>query len=73
MRDHPLKSYRIVAKLTQRQLAALLGVERTTIARWEIGARKIDQALLPVITGKTGLSASVLRPDLAQLMNESAA
>jgi transcriptional regulator with XRE-family HTH domain len=56
--------------LSQRQLAHLLEVTRETIARWESGARKIDDDRLPAVSQKTGISPTKLRPDLAENMRE---
>lgn len=75
---HPLKAYRDSQepKLSQADLARLLGVGRPTVHRWETGTRKPDVELLPTITEKTGIPARELRPDLiglADQMAESAA
>lgn len=64
-RVHPLKAYRSREKLTQGQLAKLLGVERETVGRWETG-RNPDSKLLPRIAARTGIPAKELRPDLAE-------
>lgn len=66
---HPLKDFRDkqVPRLTQKQLAVLLGVTRTTIARWETGAHKLDEDLVPKVSEKTGIAPEELRPDLARL------
>ncbi len=69
---HPLKTYRVGARLTQLKLAELLDVTRTTIARWESGTRKIDEDRLMAVSEKTGISKTDLRPDLAALMREAA-
>ena len=61
---HPLKAYRRTAQLTQKQLAGMLGVERETVGRWEIGHRKIDVRLVPAVSKTTGISRAVLRPDV---------
>ena len=67
---HPLRTFRArqVPKLSQRGLGEMLGVARETVARWEIGARKVDGELLPLIVEVTGLPATKLRPDLAKLL-----
>jgi len=67
-RVHPLKTYRSEASMTQQQLAELLGVTRTTVARWEAGARVPDVVLLDEIAAKTGIPARELRPDLAKIL-----
>lgn len=69
---HPLKAYRARERLTQQGLADLVGVERTTVARWETGARKIDRDLVADIHEKTGVPRRELRPDLADLIEGSA-
>ena len=70
VQDHPLKTYRNSQepRLSQGQLAGLLGVTRTTVARWETRTRKVDHELLPKISEATGIAPAVLRPDLADLM-----
>lgn len=70
VQNHPLKSYRMKQepRLSQGQLADLLGVTRTTVARWETGARKVDQELVPKISEATGIAPAELRPDLAELL-----
>lgn len=64
---HPLKAYRDREGLTQKQLADLLSVERTTVARWETETRRIDHELLSKISETTGIPAKELRPDLAEV------
>lgn len=64
---HPLAQWRHQNELSQEACAKQLGVKRTTVARWETGARKIDQARLPRIVKKTGIPARQLRPDLAKV------
>lgn len=74
---HPLKAFREKQEppLTQQALAALLGVSKAAISRWETRERQPEQELLPVISEKTGIPISELRPDLEELMRprESAA
>lgn len=69
---HPLKLYREQESITQKELAERLQVKRNAVARWEAGMRRIDPARLPQITQLTGIPASELRPDLAELMGEAA-
>jgi len=56
--------------LSQREFAALLGVARETVARWESGSRKIDEDLLPIVSERTGIPKTVLRPDLVELLEQ---
>lgn len=65
---HPLKAYRAKEGLTQGALASRLGVNRTSVARWETGARKIDDGLVDVVAKATGISVRDLRPDLAKIV-----
>jgi DNA-binding XRE family transcriptional regulator len=68
--NHPLKTYRESQdpKLSQEALARKIGVVRHTIIRWENGGRKVDRSKLADVTRVTGISAKVLRPDLAELL-----
>jgi transcriptional regulator with XRE-family HTH domain len=70
--NHPLKTYRDERGLTQEALGKELGVADVTISRWETGARRIDDALLPKVAEKTGIPKTELRPDLAELLKETA-
>ena len=67
---HPLKAFREKHNppLTQRELAALLDVKKSTVWRWEANKRSIDKDLLPRVSEKTGIARSVLRPDLVDLL-----
>lgn len=66
---HPLVTYRKLRGLTQKGLAAHLDVARETVARWETG-RRIDDDLVPMVSERTGIAPSLLRPDLAKLLDE---
>lgn len=65
---HPLRVYRAAQtpKLSQADLARMLGVARLTVLRWETGERKIDPSLIPIVTEQTGIPAKELRPDLVE-------
>jgi transcriptional regulator with XRE-family HTH domain len=63
---HPLTKFREDKKLSQPELARLLGVGRSTVHRWEAETRRIDRDLLPAISEKTGIPAKELRPDLIE-------
>lgn len=65
MEDSPLKAFRTREGLSQDDLAKLIGVTRETITRWENGTRKPDEDKLPKIAKETGITPSILRPDLA--------
>ena len=71
---HPLKTYRDsqTPRLTQGGLAKLLGVSRTTVARWEGGKRKVDRDLVQAVSKATGVATRELRPDLAEIFSEAA-
>lgn len=71
---HPLKAFRETQnpRLTQDQLADLLGVSKASVSRWETGTRKLDEDLLPSVSAKTGIPKAKLRPDLVELLSESA-
>ena len=44
-----LKNLRLSAKMTQRQLAGILGVKQSTVSVWEKGTREPDFLLLAKI------------------------
>lgn len=69
---HPLKAYRESQKprLTQKQLADLLGVKKATVSRWETGSRRLDETKLTAVAEKTGIAPEDLRPDLAELFKQ---
>lgn len=69
---HPLRRYREDRGLTQDALAKELGVTSVSVSRWETGARKIDDDLLPRVSEKTGITKALLRPDLAALLEQGA-
>lgn len=68
LKNNPLKAYRQREGITQGQLADQLGVERVTVARWEVGIRKIDRKSLKAVAAKTGIHPKDLRPDLVKLL-----
>ena len=70
MADHPLTIFRETRepRLSRRDLALILGVAEVTVWRWEMGERQIEIAKLPKVVQKTGIPASLLRPDLASLL-----
>jgi transcriptional regulator with XRE-family HTH domain len=71
---HPLRNFRETQnpRLTQDQLANLLGVSKASVSRWETGTRKLDEDLLSSVSAKTGIPKAKLRPDLAELLSETA-
>jgi transcriptional regulator with XRE-family HTH domain len=68
--SHPLQVWRERRKLTQNDVAEMVGVDRVTVTRWENGSRLIDVPLLPAVAQATGIPAAKLRPDLAALFVE---
>ena len=64
--NHPLEAYRKARSMTRAALARHLNVSKTTIARWELGIRKIDEDLVPSIASITGIPAKELRPDAVE-------
>jgi transcriptional regulator with XRE-family HTH domain len=52
--------------MTRAALARHLSVSKTTIARWELGIRKIDEDLVPSIAAITGIPPKELRPDAVE-------
>lgn len=55
---HPLKKYRETSHVTQRELAKLVGVERETVARWEMGIRTPSLATAAKLSEITGIPIS---------------
>ena len=72
MDAHPLREFRDREKLSQGQLAELLGVSRVSVTRWENRTRLPDEKHLPLIQQKTGIQPSALRPDTAAIFKEAA-
>lgn len=72
--NHPLTDFRNKhdPKLSQGDLAIMLGVARETVTRWESGARRINEQILPTVAAKTKIPRRELRPDLADVMREAA-
>lgn len=53
---HPLERYRKRKKLSRGALADEIGVDRTTIWRWENGTRVPDRSQLAKVAAVTGAS-----------------
>lgn len=49
-----IKEARIEAGLTQRELAAILGIRDNRLSQYETGARAVPAALLPAIAAALG-------------------
>lgn len=62
--DHPLKAYRVQHKLTQGQLATVLGVSDATITHIENGRRPVTPKNAIDWEGRIGLSRAVLCPEI---------
>lgn len=54
--------------MSGQALADRIGVTRATVWRWENGQRKIHLDELQRVSTATGISASILRPDLASML-----
>lgn len=55
-----IKDLRTAKKMTQREFAAALGVDRTTVAKWETGAALPRADMLPKIAKLLGCTISDL-------------
>jgi len=64
--SHPLETYRKTHSMTRAALARHLSVSKTTVARWELGIRKIDLDLVPEVSRITGIPPKELRPDAVE-------
>lgn len=71
---HPLKAFRErqSPRLTQAQLAELIGVAEPTVCRYERGERLPAPDIVRSISEKTGIPVADLRPDLADLVKPRA-
>jgi transcriptional regulator with XRE-family HTH domain len=61
---HPLTAYRKAKKITLETLGELLGVNKSTVLRWESGEVHIPIERLDNIERITGISWAELRPDI---------
>lgn len=61
---HPLLEFRIRKGLSREALAAKLGVNQSTVWRWETGDAEIPIERLAPIRKVTGIPAKALRPEL---------
>jgi transcriptional regulator with XRE-family HTH domain len=59
---HPLRAFRLSKNITLAQLGAELGVDKTTVMRWEL--RRIPAERVRAVSKITGISEEKLRPDL---------
>ena len=69
--SNPLKTFREDNQLSKAGLAKLLEVSRSIAHRWETGARKIGPNSLSKVSEKTGIPKRMLRPDLAEKLEEA--
>lgn len=60
----PLKSYRQASNLTLKEVGERLGVNKTTVLRWEEGSRRIPAERVIDLERLTGAPRHQLRPDL---------
>lgn len=51
-----LAEARAVASLTQKELAAAVGVTRSSVAQWERGSRRIPERLIPRVAAALNVS-----------------
>lgn len=58
--SHPLANRRVVVGYTQEALAEALGVDRTTIGRWERGAQQPQPWQRPDLALKLGVTLEEL-------------
>ena len=56
MTPKQLKKIRANLKMTQKELAAALGVSKNTVTRWEMGLHPISPLAERVIRGLTGVT-----------------
>lgn len=64
----PLTAYRTLTGKSLEDLAAPLGVNKTTVMRWEKGEIPIPTNRLTDLEALTGIPRGKLRPDLAAMM-----
>jgi transcriptional regulator with XRE-family HTH domain len=67
MATSPLRAHRKAERITLEQLAERLGVNKSTVLRWEEGV--VPEKWVIAVSKETGIAPAVLRPDLAKLMN----
>lgn len=60
MKQNPLKAWRTDRKLSQKQVAKLIGVPPMTLSRWERGDHFPHKKHWPLIEDATGIAPSVL-------------
>jgi transcriptional regulator with XRE-family HTH domain len=60
----PLRAYREKKRLSQEDLAALLGVSRQMVGMLETGERGYTAEMAVLIEEKTGINRVMFRPDL---------
>jgi transcriptional regulator with XRE-family HTH domain len=67
--QNPLRTYRLsqTPPLKLDDLAERVGTTKANLSRIETGKQLVSEALLPKLVAETGISARVLRPDLAEL------
>lgn len=60
----PLRKYRDSREMTLADLAERLGVDKSTVQRWETGRVRIPADRIIDVERETGVSRADLRPDL---------
>jgi len=61
---HPITKYRKRNDLSLSELADMVGVNKSTVYRWEIGAIKITPTKVKQLSNLIGVSKRALRPDI---------
>lgn len=67
-----LRSSRLRAILTQGELATALGVDRSTVAKWESGERAMTVAVLTRVAQVLGVSPAALLEDQERTAQQQA-
>ena len=73
MKKHPLTAFRDAHGLTKTALGERLGVDKSTVSRWESGKRFPPRELWPRIQKVTGLSGGDLADAITKNGSASAA
>lgn len=61
---NPIREYRLNNGIQQQTLAALFGISKGDLSRWESGKRAIPILKCSAVSKATGIPREVLRPDV---------